>query len=554
MHRVLRGDEDHGHVLVDQGDGAVLHFRGWVALGVDVRDLLELERAFQRHREVHSAAQVQHVLSAVEALGQGLQLNGAVEDLLDLRRELLQPFDQLAALEHAQVPEPGDLQGQHRQRGHLAAEGLGAGHTDLGTGAEVKTALDLPGDSGADHVHQPHGAGPAPLGLPYRSEGIRGLAALGDADHQSAIGEDRVPVAELGSVLHLHRDAGQLLDHVLADEPGVPGSAAGGDHDPVEAFELVVGEVETPEPGVAFVLQQVPAQGIVEALGLLEDLLQHEVGEPAPLDGGQVPLDLADRLLHVGLGEVAHPIPVALEHYHLAVVEVDHRTGVLQDGRGVRGHEVLALAHAHQERRAVACRDHGVGLFGADHRNAVGALHVPERRGHGVLQIVHVVLTDQVGQNLGVGLGNEGVAAPEERLLDGPRVLDDAVVDDRDAAALVHVRMGVRRGRGAVGGPAGVSDPDGPQRGLAPELVGQHRELARGFLDPDPVSVDDRKASGVVSPILHAAETLQQDRRRLPWPNVPDDSAHRARPLKTEVGSGTRPSTPPPRLHSAPPR
>ena len=44
---VLRGDADYGEGFVDEGVGAVLHLAGGVALGVDVGDLLELERAFE---------------------------------------------------------------------------------------------------------------------------------------------------------------------------------------------------------------------------------------------------------------------------------------------------------------------------------------------------------------------------------------------------------------------------------------------------------------------------------------------------------------------------
>jgi hypothetical protein len=43
----LRGDADYGEGFVDEGVGAVLHLARWVAFGVDVGDLLELERAFE---------------------------------------------------------------------------------------------------------------------------------------------------------------------------------------------------------------------------------------------------------------------------------------------------------------------------------------------------------------------------------------------------------------------------------------------------------------------------------------------------------------------------
>ena len=43
-------DRDDRQVLVDQRDRAVLHLARRIALGVDVRDLLQLQRAFERDR------------------------------------------------------------------------------------------------------------------------------------------------------------------------------------------------------------------------------------------------------------------------------------------------------------------------------------------------------------------------------------------------------------------------------------------------------------------------------------------------------------------------
>ena len=49
----------HGVSRIDQGDRAVLHLGGRVALGVDVADLLELQGPFQRDGVVQVAAQVE---------------------------------------------------------------------------------------------------------------------------------------------------------------------------------------------------------------------------------------------------------------------------------------------------------------------------------------------------------------------------------------------------------------------------------------------------------------------------------------------------------------
>jgi hypothetical protein len=62
--RVVRRHGHHRHLLGHQRQRAVLELAGRVGLGVDVADLLELERAFQRDRVVQPAAQEERVLLA----------------------------------------------------------------------------------------------------------------------------------------------------------------------------------------------------------------------------------------------------------------------------------------------------------------------------------------------------------------------------------------------------------------------------------------------------------------------------------------------------------
>ena len=62
--RVVGRDRDHRHVAVDQRERPVLELAGGVGLGVDVGDLLQLQRAFHRDRVVDAAAEEQRVLAA----------------------------------------------------------------------------------------------------------------------------------------------------------------------------------------------------------------------------------------------------------------------------------------------------------------------------------------------------------------------------------------------------------------------------------------------------------------------------------------------------------
>ena len=76
-HAVVRRDCEHRHVFVDERDRAVLEFARGIALGMDVGDFLELERAFERERIAGAAAEIEHVV----ALGE------IARELLDLRLE-----------------------------------------------------------------------------------------------------------------------------------------------------------------------------------------------------------------------------------------------------------------------------------------------------------------------------------------------------------------------------------------------------------------------------------------------------------------------------------
>ena len=92
-HVIVRRDGHDGHLLVDERDRPVLHLAGRVALGVDVRDLLQLQRAFERDRIVDAAPEIEKVAALVEPLRDLLGDRLALERLLEQQRQLRQPFD-----------------------------------------------------------------------------------------------------------------------------------------------------------------------------------------------------------------------------------------------------------------------------------------------------------------------------------------------------------------------------------------------------------------------------------------------------------------------------
>jgi hypothetical protein len=272
---------------------------------------------------------------------------------------------------------------------------------------------------------------------------------------------------------------------------------------------------------------------------LLEDFLLHVVVELAQLDGVGAELALDHRPVGRIAFVVDHRVAVQADLDHVAFFEIGHILGHLQQRRGVRCQEVLAqarsfLAHAQQQRRALARADHGVGLAGADGGDRIGAFKLAHRLLDRVEQLqarVHQRM-QQMGDDLGVGLRKElvplGAQLAAQRLV----VLDDAVVHHRHLGVHAErcVRVGVDLGDAAVRGPAGVGDAGGR---LRVHFVGAGLEVGHATHRAHPLHgpVQQRDASRVVSPVLEFAQAFDQDRNHIALRHGADDATHELLPL-----------------------
>jgi hypothetical protein len=165
-------------------------------------------------------------------------------------------------------------------------------------------------------------------------------------------------------------------------------------------------------------------------------------------------------------------------------------------------------------------------------------VHRPERRAHRGLEIARAVLQrvgDEVREDLGVRLGREAVPAAGERRLELEVVLDDAVVNHRDAA--VSVRVGVLVRRAAVRRPARVPDPGAAGQGAVAQDRHEVLQLALRSLHREPGGTDDRDARGVVAAVLELPEPSDDEIDALPGSDVTNDSAHGVRLLPRRARS-----------------
>ena len=111
------------------------------------------------------------------------------------------------------------------------------------------------------------------------------------------------------------------------------GRAAGDDEDAGDLLDVLLRQVQVLHHNPA--VPDAGRDGLAHGLGLLHDLLEHEVGIAPLLRGGHIPVHLAVGLFHGDHLIVKDVDAVSGEHGNLPVVHVDHVPGVLDDGRHV---------------------------------------------------------------------------------------------------------------------------------------------------------------------------------------------------------------------------
>jgi hypothetical protein len=129
--------------------------------------------------------------------------------------------------------------------------------------------------------------------------------------------------------------------------------------------------------------------------------------------------------------------------------------------------------------------------------------------------------------DLGIRLRAERVPAGDQLVAERPEVLDDAVVDDGDAARAIAVGVGVQIARPTVSGPTRVAQAHAGAWRPATERIGENGYLAGALLNEQIATLGDKSdAGGIVAPVLEAAQPVQQNWSRVSRSGVSDNSAH----------------------------
>ena len=308
-----------------------------------------------------------------------------------------------------------------------------------------------------------------------------------------------------------------MLDGVLGHEPGVIAAATGHHEHLGDRAELLVGDVDLVEHQGP-VGQHSVEERVGHGFGLLVHLFGHEVVVAVLAGCIEVPVDVQGLRLHRVALEIRHRDRPRAEFGDAVIVEDEEVVGQPEDGGDVRCQEGRPFVDPHDQRRDSAGGHDGIGVVRMHHRQRERSAHPAQcgpdrphdalRRGGGQVGL------DEVGQDLGVGLGLEVVAVGDQLVGQLDVILDDAVVDQCQAAGAVGVRVGVVFVGPPVGGPPGVPDAGGRVRRCVVGAFGEVVERTGAVGGPDPPHpISGRRAhhgqtGRVVASILQAGESL----------------------------------------------
>ena len=214
------------------------------------------------------------------------------------------------------------------------------------------------------------------------------------------------------------------------------------------------------------------------------------------------------------------------QHHPIAILEIGDAIGEGRERHGIGAEKHLAIAMADRQRRAVAGADHQVLLAVEHDGEGEGAFEPPEHGAHRLARrpTAGQRLVDEMGHDLGVGLGGEILAPGNELVLQLPEILDDPVMDDDHLAG--DMGMGIGLVGHAMGGPAGMADAGRPAQRLLVQPACQAVELAWRPGAGHSAVAENRDAGRVIAAIFEPPQRLQDPWRDVARPQYSDDAAH----------------------------
>lgn len=425
---------DDGKIGVDEGDGPVLHLSGGITLSIDITDLLEFERRLETCGVHVVASEEKEVGIACILFGEAFDLFVAAENQINFFGEGEDFSEEGLAIFWGEGAEACHEESEEREHSDLGGKCLGGADADFRAGAEVEGTVGLAGEGGVAHVAEGENSGPFVFDFANGGDCVEGLSGLADGDDERIGSEDRVFIAEFRGDLGSGGNAGDVFKERGGDLSSMPGGSTGEDNDAAKCLEVGGSEGQVLEVDSAEVREQAVMESLLDGLGLLEDLLEHEMGIPVFGEGECAQLEALGVFLDGCETVVEHFDFVRTDESDLVIAEEQDIQVGFGKGVGVGGDKGFRKGGVDAD---------GDGVFSGGCDDLIGVVFMDEgdtpeapEAGEGLLHsgndLSLIVMGDELGDHLTVCIGVEGPPCGLEHCTQFKVVFDDAVVDDGD--------------------------------------------------------------------------------------------------------------------------
>ena len=210
---------------------------------------------------------------------------------------------------------------------------------------------------------------------------------------------------------------------------------------------------------IHFAMADAPGQGVLNRVRLLENLFLHIVAVDTFIASVILQIGFDLLALHLRSGLIKNHHRTASHFRDIAFFEEDEAAGNRQQCQLVGGDKVFTHPQANYQRATGAGRQQSSRVTGIHDHRTVSAAQLRDSAQDGFTQgtALFQLPVHQMGNNFGIGLGDEDIAARLQQGAQRLMVFDDPVMDHHNVFRNMRMRIALRRF--AVRRPTSMGDP-----------------------------------------------------------------------------------------------
>ena len=348
---------------------------------MDIRDFFQLQRTFQGYGIRISASQIDKVMRIREDLGK--LCNAAIQfqhffHLIRNAVQLLHDGKELPLIYRILLL--GKRQRQHGEHCHLSRKRFGGSHSDFGTYVDIRTRMRSPRNRRTNRITDAIDKCPTAPRQFHSCQCIRRLATLRNRNHHILTVYHRITVTEFRSILHFHRNAAKTFYQMFSDKRRMPGSTARHDDETFGYQQAVFVINHCGKHHICTFYIDTSAHTVMNAIGLLKNLFQHEVRITTLFQLPQIQRHRLHFVRTFHIFQVHHlQFLSAVDDGDLFIFQIYDFICIFHNRRSIRSQEKLIFTDTYHQRTTLAGCYNLIRIVLIQHGNGISADYFTQR-------------------------------------------------------------------------------------------------------------------------------------------------------------------------------